>query len=685
MVSIFCPWRRRQKKVSPRDSSSDQSARSRSLPPAFEPITYTPLDPAGEEQQMLDAIFSSAGISASNEDTRGRRPLELDGAISRMHSKSGRIRLGSIGGRLHKRFARDGRLPTPDPPPEERVSMCDSGIASLENKALPDILDSGNSSDVAYDSDAHKLLTPQITARLKSASPANRTILETFCSTPVRNNIPSPPMEQFRLGLDGTPAGERGSQSTEVDVPQQAANADDPCQRPSPAEHPDSRENMSVQPIDRGSDLMTPQKTHLTKAACSNVDDDFRKTPTLTPSDLGASGKPDKEISPLSLADSPESVQIHVTAPATGTPQDVSQSASPHPDVTQIRRNVGTSVYSSPASDPPEFESNFEPCPVVETPGCQVKRSLTSSRVSPENVRKQRGPAASRPRAPSIATQRDSNSIFRRSRFIEDLDDVFTLKFETHEHQKENVPEKRNKGRRCSDGWLSGGKRVGYGYNFPQRERYPRLSCSEGSADERYRSVARLQSIRNGARLDYRLPIQDFKRITRPLDGPGPGKTSTESGYVTSQAAPSYQSDMDRTDQPSKVTSAFASLAKKVRKHRRDESDYTATSSHSDPSHGLEPFPQRYPEADLELPVGFDPARRDMGSSAYNRNPATVKLVKALQRSSSLAAEHSNQCQMVYDEITGGYSDEDDDNVLPEPMTAEVWSRLYDDCLETTD
>ncbi|EFQ98702.1 hypothetical protein MGYG_01720 [Nannizzia gypsea CBS 118893] len=690
MVSIFCPWRRKPKKVSPRGSSSDQTECPQSLPPVFEPITYTPLDSACEEQQMLDAIFSSANAPAPDNEARGGPPPEANCTFARAHSKNGRSRLGSLGGRFHRRFSRDGRLQPPCPTLGERASMCDSGHASIENKPFFDVLDSGNTSENAYDSDAHKLLTPQITARLKS-SPGNRTILENVCSPPVRD-IQSLSREKFCLGLDGAPASNRGSQTTEtVDLRQAYRSGEDGVERESSAERSNStRKSTSIYLVSPGPDSgpVTPLKTHITRASCSIVEDDYRKTPTLTPSDLGASDNPDKEISPLSLADSPESIQIYTESQKASTSQGVSQSSSPQADDTQVRINIGTSVYSSQASETPQHERNLESFSVIETPVHQVKKSLTSNRVSPENIPKQRAPANTR-REPSIATQRDSCSIARRSRFIEDLDDVFTLKFDETEPPKEDYPEEENTNRRLSDGWLSGGKRLGYGYNFSLGERYPRLSCSEGAADEKYNSAIRLQSYKNyenGAPSEYRLPIQDYKRASRQSDNPDlhrRSRTATREGsHTIRRVSPFNQSDLDRSDHSRRVTSAIASLARRVRRHRRDASSCTASSSRSNQSHGLEPFPPLGPEIDLEMPLGFDPTRRDIGSGVYNRNPGTIKLVQALRGPSHPAEENTKIYPMAYD----GFSDSDDDgeDIQPEPISAEVWSRLYDDCLQNS-
>ncbi|EGD93847.1 hypothetical protein TESG_01379 [Trichophyton tonsurans CBS 112818] len=691
MVSIFfCPWRRKLKRVSPRGSSSHQAGCPQPLPPAFEPITYTPLDPAREEQKMLDAIFSSANAPIHDGESRGLPPPGTDCALARAHSKDGRSRLGSIGGRLHKRFSRDGRLRPPDAKLDERASMCDSGHASIENKPLFDILDSGNTSENAYDSDAHKLLTPQITARLKS-SIGNRTILENVCPVSDRD-VQSLSREKFCLGLDGAPASNRGSQATEtVNLREAYRSGEDGVERQSSAEHSDSaRKSTSIYLVGPDSDAepMTPLKTHITRASCSIIEDDYRKTPTLTPSDLGASDNPDKEISPLSLADSPESVQINVTARKKSTSPDVCQSNSPQADDTQIRINIGTSVYSSPASETPEYERKLEEFSAIESPVHQVKKSLTSNRVSPENVPKQRAPVNTR-REPSIATQRDSCSFVRRSRFIEDLDDVFTLKFDETEPPKKDYPETEPANRRLSDGWLSGGKRLGYGYNFALGERYPRLSCSEGAADEKYNSAIRLQSYKdykNGASSEYRLPIQDYKRISRQSDSPDtqrrPCTATREGSHTIRRVSPFHQSDIDRSDHSSRVTSAIACLAKKVRRHKRDVSSCTAASSRSNQSHGLEPFPPLGPEVDLEMPLGFDPARRDIGSGVYNRSPPTIKLVQALREPSNPIKESTDICPMAYDDISD--SEDDSEDIRPEPISAEVWSRLYDDCLQNS-
>ncbi|KAF3491870.1 uncharacterized protein GIQ15_01387 [Arthroderma uncinatum] len=668
MVSIFCPWRKRQKKQLSRGTSSDESVRPHSLPPAFEPITYTPLDDASEEQQMLDAIFSTTNLGTYNEGNQGTTTVDPppgpENVVTRVNSRRGLVRLESFGGKLRTRFSREGRVPVQDPAPEERQPKCDGGHLSLENKMLFDVLDSGNSSEAAYDSDAHNLLTPQITTRLKTSPGSRSTMFATFDTTPIRDTREQS-NEPFCHGLDGTPVGKEESDETEMNDFQQTGKADGTVPAmDSLASQPD----VFAHVVDSGP--TTPLRTHISRASCANADDDCRKTPILTPSEPGTLEQADEEISPLTLAGSTESIEIHVTKPPGDMlDQDVSYDTSPCPQDLQARRYIGTSVYSSPASDNPELESNLERIYAAKPPVHQVKRSLTSKSVPPENVRKSRVPANQPQRSPSTA-QRDSSSFVRRSRFIEDLDDVFTLRCEGRIPPKDDS-EKENAGRRCSDGWLSGGKRVGYGYNFTPGERYPRLSCSEGSADEKYKAAITLQSFKNRAPMDYRLPIQDLKREGFP---------SGDSNSI----CPDLPDDNSRTHQPKKVGNAFASLAKKVRRHRRNDSSSTAVSGRSTHSRELEQFPRLELDPDIDLPIGFDPARRDVDSGTYIRNPAIIQALNALREPSSMASESSDMCPMMGDDVNS-YSEVDEitEDVEPGPMSAEVWSKLYDDCVQT--
>ncbi|KAK2871905.1 hypothetical protein FQN49_002712 [Arthroderma sp. PD_2] len=707
MISIFCPWRKRQKNPVPRDSFSDQTARPRSLPPAFEPITYTPLDPVSEEQQMLDAIFSSTDVGTNNEDESAiAPPPDAGNALARVHSRNGMTRLGSFGGKLRTRFSREGRFPTQDPKPEESEPMRDSGYATFERRVLSDVLDSGNSSEGVYDSDAHKLLTPQITERLKT-SPGNQSMmLATFDSTPSRDTQETS-RRPFRLGLDGTPGGKESkeeskeskeeskeskeeskeSKETNMDKLQQLQNRDDGSNQHlhgtgSAIESLVSGTSTPTHAFD--SEPVTPLRTHVTRASCTNVDDGHKKTPTLTPSDPGLLDKADDDISPLALTESPESIEIHVTRPPGSILQGTSYDTSPRPDVQQAIRYVGTSVYSSPGSENLELESGSERISTVQSGMHQVNRTLTSKSVSPENVRKSRAPA-SQPHESPPTTQGDNTGFVRRSRFIEDLDDVFTLKCEVAPLQ--NDPEKENAGRRCSDGWLPDGKRVGYGYNFPVGERFPRLSCSEGSAEEKYKEAIRLQSFKKGNPVDYRLPIQDLKHISVPLDVSeklGESDLATEVTCIHENIS-SLSGDGGRTSQPNKVSSAFASLAKIVRKHRRNDSNSTAVSGHSLHSRDLEPFPTIDPDPGLDIPIGFDPGRRDLDSTTYNRNPTTIRVVNALREPSNLTTESTDIHPVMYDEDTDTCSgvNEEAEDIQPEPTSAEVWSTLYDDCVQS--
>lgn len=500
MVSLPC---RRARKTKDAHTMPDtalpepEAAQTQNTPahPAVERV-YT-----SEERKALQSLFQQMNLPDSH--TNPVMPVTQQPTTKETHSDERHSRLELLSKRLRSRLSKESRLLKS----RSKSSIVQRNYDLAENQPptfpdsniLPDILGSGPASEGGYDSDAQNIMTPCVEPSIASSTDipvenANRKNLKDDATIPCqevcsRKNTPNAENIKEIIDLQNSNMDARSESSisevfgspctsvtnetrtapptTAIKMPPNndtilnagCSKLDVSSERTSPASEPakPSEDTPLVFP-QRSFSLAIPLPNRLTSAANQNVG-----------SPLGTVSKPLEDLSSVS---------------GTLNSQD---SALTTPDI-QIHRRDTSSMYAShPNSLPPSPESSAHgfPLPLPGEIGSidatasmnEVPTAVTMNR--PDLV--ENNPISKPKREPSVTRQESqvwaledtlllSNGPVQgpptQSKFTEQLGSVDTKQNNTEDPQRRNRESSSGDSRRTSDGWLSGGKRKGYGYEF---------------------------------------------------------------------------------------------------------------------------------------------------------------------------------------------------------------------------
>lgn len=425
---------------------------------AQSPSPRSSVDPASEEHRMLEAIFNPPEnqVTTHPAETEQSSPSSVPHPLL-SRSKSGRAKFELLSSKLRRRFSREARSARLLAKPSDNV--CDD-VNDTENGGLfqcavtsADVLGITTANECAgYDSDAHKLLTPQITARLKG-SPSN-------VRSPhiLKESLPKTSGLYYH-GYDGTPGeienhtmgqgGHDGSNRPIHDLKDQSKAGEIYHAVENPFSGRLSRSIRSSRSTSETLHRSFSASTSSKKAAERRVRNCFSYSSLSQPnisiqSDQNASLRALEtlDFSFLGYASSDPNFQI-IQQPLTSQVHKP-RTSGPEPEilVNAVQEELENHRPTNGHEMTVEVSNTFEP-----------QETAHDKDVTLNNRQ--------RPNSPVQVA-----AVPVRSRFTENLDDVFSPRVRGQYPEPMEHKQGMSKNRSSSDGWLSGGKRMGYGYNF---------------------------------------------------------------------------------------------------------------------------------------------------------------------------------------------------------------------------
>ncbi|KAK2749634.1 hypothetical protein FQN57_005856 [Myotisia sp. PD_48] len=734
MVLMPCPrvqWDRQ----SQRSSSTSEPDGRPAQPAPFDGATCAEL--SSEEQQILEQlIFCSATSKAPSAETQTLTSTRSFSGFQNLrrrlsHSKPGRIKFASLSGNIRRRFSRDSRGMRPD---SQGVLEQPSGHNKNENlrdrshRPPVDILENANASEGGYDSDAHNLLTPQIIARLKD-SPFNRTSDPSTPTSKGRDIIEASLRENFCVGYDGTPArvqtrlhryqgGDQlnGSPPSKIlqngpsflhraGIPQFVNHLSDDEELTTPC----LQEEHDQRPFSCGQQDIEAIIDHSSQSTLGNQDaTSLTNSMSTTPKwHFTPFGPPIPESSKESSLSHNGEIEVALESDSTEKPEAATKGTStpaiPINGHSAIR-TPSLSVYSDTRSlkEPQIPEKSISPlnleAPPISPPSTPKYASTDGDpvrNISPSNMPKLRaaacssGLASSSPPEQNIQRRCSTGPFPYRSRFIEHLDEVPHPPSEEESNPNKDV--KRGHGsQHSSEGWLTGGKRGGYGYSFTS-ETDSQSDNSEGCGNPgdslgRDLSAAAANSL-DGTEDHIELALDDLI----PSDGLQLAvmEPNSHSQHPSGQSGQENISSPSNTRQVSGKTMNLARIEEgpddsKVSTPLNKQSSALEGQRNSSP-----PLQPRSPLAVSKnnLP-GNQPSRESSPGPALS--PRWNQLAPKISHKPKflLTPEESRRpLQWCSDGASSdfGLNQGSDEKVaedyFPEHLTAEVWSQLYEDCI----
>ncbi|WEW55445.1 hypothetical protein PRK78_000876 [Emydomyces testavorans] len=498
MVLLPCPRLQREVEVNAEDPEQcDASVSSHDITPE------TQCDDPALDEQALEIIFGQSNVTVG---PSGTAPSMYSALTDMKHRQKGKLSLSLLTHKLREKLSRESWLskkPSTNPDPPVRMELqIEARSSGQVVSASTDILASIAASDGGYDSDARNILTPQIVAQLATSPPGDNSngpqgIISTIESTQESSQ------SSLQLGYDGT-VSESFDPSGDDSTPSQSGQTlplpDETIGLATTREELDISRYNTHKPQEIFERVQFVNSTPTRKSKFAREDDD------------SASLKAIKRPWPLEHSEA--------TAPCYNEPSTYKK---PNPaSGSQVKRTLSFSVYSDresqdigSASSHKEENSrnktlqtelkcnNASPGKGLRATrlleGEEGQSSVHSTSLLSDN-HSIRGLCPStvlhiprvRPRV-SINQQEEPVTLREKSfpnlvqsRFIENLDDVFLDNATGLSTNEGTSNQQRHEIRKTSEGWLSGGKRLGYNYDFVAGKDVPSTQIQEECTVNQY-------------------------------------------------------------------------------------------------------------------------------------------------------------------------------------------------------
>lgn len=463
--------------------------------------------PTSEERQALQSLFQQLNLpdAQTNEVVpTSQKPRGKETPVDERHS-----RMELLSQRLRNRLSRETRLLKSRSKPS--IVQRNQNLAEnlpptfTDSNMLPDILGSGPASEGGYDSDAQNIMTPRVEPSIASSANipvenANRNNLQDDATIPSQE--------------DGSKKNAHGSENIKEITNPQSCNMDarsepsisdvrlsSECLASEGFGSPCTSEtNETGTPAPRSAIRIPPDNSTILNASYSKVGVTFARTSRA--SEPAESNENIRLVFPqrsFSLANRQTlAVKQSIGSPLDSVPKPLEDLYfSPDtPNSTdralttadQNHRRDASSVYASrPNSLPPSPRScarGFSSPLPGEIGSIDATTSMnevtTPVTINGPNLvennpvsKQKREPSVSGPESqigPLVDTLLPSNGpgqgLPTKSKFTEQLGPLDTKQRNAEDPQRQNRESSSDSSRRTSDGWLSGGKRKGYGYEF---------------------------------------------------------------------------------------------------------------------------------------------------------------------------------------------------------------------------
>ncbi|KAI1939131.1 hypothetical protein LOZ66_003211 [Ophidiomyces ophidiicola] len=439
-------------------------------------------DDACLDQEALEIIFGQSNDNGS--------PLELPcaatvGLVDEKTPRKKRASMSRLSNKIREKFSREGWLAKKPFTDGEATGESEIGINNATSDGIvshsADTLAAMISSDGGYDSDARNILTPQIIAQLAAGQSGNglnpsQGVLSIESTQTPPNEFPNTDNNVASSPDDSTPKcyvqalAEEGNHQANTNVDKQTES-----------------EYISAEVSDK---VWYANTTPTRKPKCARENDD------LTLLETGKQASPLRNLEGMERNTMPYKTKANNKAIAINASEPLIHKKM---DQLQDNRTVSTSVYSdydSQGDDSPLGHRNkiYESQNVTEgfnnavickgapkgpeiqgvnnafNPSNGGKATVSSGptlalhhpRVRPRSTVKESGEEA-----PAAGT---SSPCPVKSRFTENFhDDGFFDSPAGIGVEGDGKGEPKNEPRKTSEGWLSGGKRLGYNYDFISR------------------------------------------------------------------------------------------------------------------------------------------------------------------------------------------------------------------------
>ncbi|EAS33037.2 uncharacterized protein CIMG_04061 [Coccidioides immitis RS] len=505
MVLLPCPRLQLDRPVSA--TALEQHSVSDSMQEGFSEAS----DDQNLDDHAIEVIFGQSNVTIDASTTAP----SVSGVLTDTESgKKGRISLSRLSDKLLTKFARGSRLVkkplTISDAQIEIEARTEPGCSDTALSASPNILASIAASDCGYDSDARHILTPQIIAQPGFGSGLGRpeAILPTMedrresSQALLQMGYDGAVPDSFGLGMSYTAAVSSEDERTPTYSAQIPLSSDE-ANRLEACRHECGIPRYSLLEADDNHDSET-QYINLTptrKSKSARESDDCASlravkspvNPSWPLEDSGLTAAGNIETLPYHKREPPGDLRfegaLRLSAYSDHEPQDIVPQSSYQKDLSVKGMQETLKCRASPEEKDLPLR-----LPEESMDRCTVKpSSLLRENQPPRNPRKTTELCVSRIRTLRSTAQKEQGSFLTgrrsslnlvQSRFIENLEDVF-VDNPCDINQNKSISDQTNDEiKKTSQAWLTGGKRLGYNYDFVPNSKPSPLQAHEKSIDQ---------------------------------------------------------------------------------------------------------------------------------------------------------------------------------------------------------
>ncbi|OJD18890.1 hypothetical protein AJ78_01145 [Emergomyces pasteurianus Ep9510] len=451
---VFSPCPRSQ-----RSKDSTPNARGTPLPndlPHQDPPSRPSSAALGtqiEERLAFEAIFRPSTPRAG--DPEPEIALEIQQTLradanrtKQIHPKPSRISLIQLSHKIRRRLSRESPLSK-----KSSKKFKDRGLTVQDGdqNANPATgMDITTTSDAEYDSDARYILTPQIAERISSGIlgvPSNpRSVLWDIGSA---QGSSEPNYDMFSTGFDGTASAVWDETPNSEKV--LASNLDSIL--------------ANSRGLDKFDGYNSSLRPHLQPASRRFMPIFAPGSPTSSTERHKAKGDTGIHSAPRFGSPGSRFSPEHDLAFANDR-----RALAPVPSIPHQAKIISEIVKNRSESPTPELELELSLLKADNDPAGHNRKEAEDSESFVRDSKQTRSRRTSSAPCQNSATWEPSNKYRAQSRFIESFDYVYSSSASDLVISSSDSGQKFTKTKSVSDGWLSDGKRLGYGYRFVREE-----------------------------------------------------------------------------------------------------------------------------------------------------------------------------------------------------------------------